>query len=196
MRSPCDRVKPKDVIGKKALRTRILRDVEMRALWAATESMGYPYGPLIRLLVLTGQRKSEVSDARWSEFDLQRWLWTIPAERMKADAPHTVPLTAEAVAVLESLPRSERRVPVLDDAGTKRFVPSCAACCARSAPTGPTPRFCCAPTRPELAGGFPLSGLLSSDPIVTTGIISALSGLGNDRRTIQISAQQKRSECD
>jgi integrase len=105
MRSPCDRVKPKDVIGKKALRTRILRDVEMRALWAATESMGYPYGPLIRLLVLTGQRKSEVSDARWSEFDLQRWLWTIPAERMKADAPHTVPLTAEAVAVLESLPR-------------------------------------------------------------------------------------------
>jgi integrase len=104
-RSPCDRMKPKDVIGKKALRTRILRDAEMRALWAATESMGYPYGPLIRLLVLTGQRKSEVSDARWSEFDLQRALWTIPAERMKADAPHTVPLTAEAVAVLESLPR-------------------------------------------------------------------------------------------
>ena len=186
MRSPCDRVKPKDVIGKKALRTRILRDAEMRALWAATENMGYPYGPLIRLLTLTGQRKSEVSDARWSEFDFQRWLWTIPAERMKADAPHTVPLTAEAVAVLESLPRSERRVPVLDDAGTKRFVPSCAACCAPTA----------APTRPGLAGGFPLSGLLSSDPIVTTGIISALSGLGNDRRTIQISAQQKRSECD
>ena len=36
--------------------------------------------------------------------------------------------------------------------------------------------------------GFPLTGLLSSDPIVTTGTISALSGLGNDRRQIQISA--------
>ena len=39
-----------------------------------------------------------------------------------------------------------------------------------------------------VAVGFPLSGLLSSDPIVTTGIISALSGLRNDRRTIQITA--------
>jgi S1-C subfamily serine protease len=41
---------------------------------------------------------------------------------------------------------------------------------------------------PIVAVGFPLSGLLSSDPIVTTGIISALSGLRNDRRTIQITA--------
>jgi S1-C subfamily serine protease len=39
-----------------------------------------------------------------------------------------------------------------------------------------------------VAVGFPLSGLLSSDPIVTTGVISALSGLRNDRRTIQITA--------
>jgi S1-C subfamily serine protease len=39
-----------------------------------------------------------------------------------------------------------------------------------------------------VAVGFPLSGVLSSDPIVTTGIISALSGLRNDRRTIQITA--------
>jgi S1-C subfamily serine protease len=41
---------------------------------------------------------------------------------------------------------------------------------------------------PVVAVGFPLRGLLSSDPIVTTGIISALSGLENDRRTIQITA--------
>jgi S1-C subfamily serine protease len=41
---------------------------------------------------------------------------------------------------------------------------------------------------PVVAVGFPLHGLLSSDPIVTTGIISALSGLGNDRGTIQITA--------
>jgi hypothetical protein len=41
---------------------------------------------------------------------------------------------------------------------------------------------------PVVSVGFPLSGLLSSDPIVTTGIISALSGLRNDRRTIQITA--------
>jgi integrase len=106
-RSPCDRMKPADVIGRKALRTRILSDDELRALWVATGTMGYPFGPLLRLLAVTGQRKSEVAEASWPEFDFERKLWTIPAERMKSDAPHAVPLTAEAIAILESLPRFE-----------------------------------------------------------------------------------------
>ena len=104
-RSPCDRMKPADVIGKKALRTRVLKDAELRALWAAAGNLDYPFGPLVRLLALTGQRKSEVAEAEWSEFDLERKLWTIPAERMKADAPHVVPLTAEAIEILKGLPR-------------------------------------------------------------------------------------------
>jgi integrase len=107
-RSPCDRMKPKDVIGAKAVRTRVLTDAELRALWRTTESMGYPYGPLFRMLALTGQRKSEVAEARWSEFDLDRKLWTIPAERMKADAPHVVPLTDNVIALLQSLPRFKK----------------------------------------------------------------------------------------
>jgi integrase len=104
-RSPCDRLKATAVIGKKLARKRILNDDEMRALWSATDAIGYPFGPIFRLLLLTGQRKSEVSDARWSEFDLKGKLWTIPAERMKADAAHVVPLTAEAIEVLSALPR-------------------------------------------------------------------------------------------
>jgi integrase len=108
-RSPCDRMKPKVVIGKKALRTRVLTDPEMRALWNAADQLGYPYGPLFRLLMLTGQRKSEVAEARWTEFDLDRKLWVIPAERMKADAPHVVPLTDDAIAVLKALPRFTTR---------------------------------------------------------------------------------------
>ena len=107
-RSPCDRMKPKEVIGKKALRTRVLNDPELRALWRATEAMPYPYGPLFKLLLLTGQRKSEVAEARWSEFDLVKKQWVIPAERMKADAAHVVPLTDEVMAILKSLPRFER----------------------------------------------------------------------------------------
>jgi len=103
--SPCDRMKPKDVIGPKSARTRVLTDDEWRAFWEASEGLGYPYGPLFRLLALTGQRKSEVADAQWSEFDLGKKLWTIPAERMKADAVHVVPLTAEVIEILESLPR-------------------------------------------------------------------------------------------
>jgi integrase len=104
-RSPCDRLKPGAVIGKKLARKRTLNDDEIRALWSASVKLGYPFGPMYQLLLLTIQRKSEVSDARWSEFDLQKKLWTIPAERMKADAPHVVPLADDAIAALSALPR-------------------------------------------------------------------------------------------
>jgi integrase len=103
--SPCDRLKPKDIIGERRARTRILSDAELQAAWQAAESLGYPYGPLFRLLMVTGQRKSEVAEAQWSEFDLAKKIWTIPAERMKADAAHVVPLSDDAIKILESLPR-------------------------------------------------------------------------------------------
>jgi integrase len=103
--SPCDRLKPKQVIGKKKARQRVLSDAEIKVLWSSAETMGYPYGPLIKLLLVTGQRLNEVGRAKWSEFDLDKKLWTIPAERMKADAAHTVPLSDEALNVLQELPR-------------------------------------------------------------------------------------------
>jgi integrase len=106
--SPCDRLKPKAIIGKKLARKRVLDSDELRAFWRATARLGYPYGPLFRMLALTGQRKSEVAEARWSEFDLARKLWVIPAERMKADAAHIVPLTDDVIAILKSLPRFKR----------------------------------------------------------------------------------------
>jgi integrase len=106
--SPCDRLRPKDVIGRgKTTRSRVLNDAELRALWNATEQdlMAYPFAPMYRLLLVTGQRKSEVAEAKWGEFDLDTGLWTIPAERMKAGAPHLVPLNDIALEVLQSLPR-------------------------------------------------------------------------------------------
>jgi integrase len=107
-RSPCDRLRPAAVIGKKLARQRVLNNDELRAFWRATGKIGYPYGPLLRILAFTGQRKSEVAEARWSEIDLERKVWTIPAERMKADAPHVVPLTDDVVAIMESLPRFKK----------------------------------------------------------------------------------------
>jgi len=104
-RSPCDRMKPSDVIGKKAIRTRVLNDDELRALWAGTETLAYPFGAFVRLLLLTGQRKSEVAGARWTEFDLTEGLWTIPASRMKSDAAQIVPLSDAALRELETLPK-------------------------------------------------------------------------------------------
>jgi integrase len=103
--SPCDRLKPKRVIGKKEARQRILSDKEISALWSSADAMGYPYGPVIKLLLLTGQRLNEVARATWSEFDLDRRMWTIPGQRMKAGAAHTVPLSDAALEVLRELPR-------------------------------------------------------------------------------------------
>jgi integrase len=104
--SPCDRLKPKDLIGPKPVGQRVLTDDELRALWRATTSLGYPFGPLYRLLLVTGQRKSEVAYARWREVDTGNAVWTIPPERFKSNATHMVPLSPMALAIINALPRS------------------------------------------------------------------------------------------
>src|SRR6185312_5922916 len=96
-RSPCDRLAPKDLIGAKPVRERVLTDDEIRALWRATEELAYPFGDFTRMLLISGQRLREVANARRSEFDMDENLWTIPADRMKGDRAHEVPLSALAV---------------------------------------------------------------------------------------------------
>ena len=59
------------------------------------------------LLGMHGHGIAEVAEARWSEFDLTKKLWTIPADRMKAAADHVVPLSNDALHILKSLPRFE-----------------------------------------------------------------------------------------
>jgi integrase len=103
--SPCDRVKPAAIIGPKVPRQRVLGDQELASLWRANEALGYPFGPLYKLLLLTGARKSEVAEARWREFDLQKRVWRVPPERFKSNATHLVQLSNQAVAILEALPR-------------------------------------------------------------------------------------------
>ena len=98
--SPCDRIRPKVAIGERKPRQRVLDDAEVRALWRATEKMGYPFGPLYRLLLLTGCRKSEIAEARQSELDTEKRLLVIPPERFKSDAQHLVPLANAAWSIL------------------------------------------------------------------------------------------------
>jgi integrase len=57
----------------------------------------------LRLIILTMVRTIELRGARWEEFDFKRNFWSIPAERMKMRAPHLVPLSRQALAVLEEL---------------------------------------------------------------------------------------------
>ena len=103
--SPVERLKPKDLIGKREARERTLSEEELRAVWVAAGEMGYPYGPLFRLLILNGQREREVANMQSPEIDFSKRLWTIPSERMKGRRAHEVPLTPVALGLLEGLPR-------------------------------------------------------------------------------------------
>jgi integrase len=101
--SPADRIKPTKLIGEKAIRTRVLDDTEMRALWKACDEIGYPYGPLVKMLMLTGARLNEVAGAKWGEFNGAGW--TIPAARHKSEQLHRLPITDDLAALLATLPR-------------------------------------------------------------------------------------------
>jgi len=63
----------------------------------------------MRLLAYTFVRTSELIEAEWAEFDLDAARWSIPAERMKMDDPHIVPLSSQATAVLRELKRMTGR---------------------------------------------------------------------------------------
>lgn len=88
----------------KVVRTRVLSDDEVRAIWISSEFEGR-WSLWIKLLILTGCRNMEVRGASWSEFDLEAKTWTIPAERSKNSRPHTVFLTDPMLALLEEVPR-------------------------------------------------------------------------------------------
>lgn len=103
--SPAAQIRPGDLLGKVVPRARVLTDEELKRLWKTAEIQRYPWGSIYLLLILTGCRLNEVVDARWSEFDLRRGVWTIPAGRMKGKLAHAVPITSMMSRVLARLPR-------------------------------------------------------------------------------------------
>ncbi|MCJ2019436.1 integrase arm-type DNA-binding domain-containing protein [Methylobacterium sp. E-065] len=100
--NPCVRVKAP---AAETSRDRVLDDDELRLLWRGCEVIGWPFGPFVQLLLLTGQRRDEVAKMRRSELRNGGTLWTIPAERAKNGQLHDVPLSAAAKIVLGVLPR-------------------------------------------------------------------------------------------
>jgi integrase len=105
--SPC--VGLKRPAGKETPRDRVLSDDELRQVWQATEKLGLPFGPWVQLLILTGQRRNEVAHMQWGEVDIDKRLWTLPRERVKNNRRHEVPLSPQAIAILERLPRISDR---------------------------------------------------------------------------------------
>jgi integrase len=87
--------------SRERARTRILTDDEIRALWNATDALT-PFNALMRVLLLTGARRSEVSEMKRGE--LNGDLWTLPAARNKVKADLERPLSAAGMAELARLP--------------------------------------------------------------------------------------------
>jgi integrase len=81
-------------------RDRVLSKDELRAVWNATDALGAPFKHVVKLLILTLQRRQEVAGMRWSELSEDRSVWTIPAERAKNGKAHIVHLSSPAQAVL------------------------------------------------------------------------------------------------
>jgi len=86
-------------------RDRVLDDTELRKIWLAAGELGQPYAGIVRLLILTGQRRNEIAGLRWSEIDLEGRVLHLPAARTKNAKPHDVPLSAAALAIVAGLPR-------------------------------------------------------------------------------------------
>jgi integrase len=100
--SPCAKI---STPAKEASRDRVLNDGELAAVWKAADQVGYPYGDAVKFLILTGQRRSEVTDLEWREIDLNAATWTLPADRAKNKREHVTPLSETAIDLLRSLPR-------------------------------------------------------------------------------------------
>jgi integrase len=101
-------------IGK---RERVLNDAEIVEIWRAAGEATAPYGAIIRLLILTGQRRGEVAGLTWSEISEDLTTWTLPAERTKNGVAHSVPLSPSARDLVRAFLPDEAKVAkrALDD---------------------------------------------------------------------------------
>jgi integrase len=98
--------------GEEHSRTRALSDDEIRAFWSKLDACDIrePTRLALKLLLVTGQRRGELTAAAWSHFDLEKKLWTIPVELQKTShartvvqGPHVVPLSPLALDLLGQL---------------------------------------------------------------------------------------------
>lgn len=90
---------------KERPRDRVLSDDELRWLLWAAEVVEWPFGPLVKMLLLTAQRRDEVARMEWSEVNFEKRNWTQPREKTKNDQAHNVQLSTPAIDALNSIRR-------------------------------------------------------------------------------------------
>jgi integrase len=96
---------PRSAPAPEQARDRVLSDEEIQLVWRAFDQIGWPFGPIGKLLLLTGARRDEIGEGSWSELDLDARTWTIPAARTKNEEAHEMPLSDTALDILKGLPR-------------------------------------------------------------------------------------------
>jgi integrase len=100
-RSPCEGL---TAPSQETRRDRVLNDDEIRLAWRAFEVAGWPFGPIGQLLLLTGARRDEVAGMMWNEIDLDARVWSLPKARTKNKRDHQIPLSDDAMRIIEGLP--------------------------------------------------------------------------------------------
>jgi integrase len=103
---PAGRVRP---LSSLTSRERVLNSDELRTLWLALNDLSGLFGPLLKVLLLSGQRRSEVAGLRWEEVEglgTREAVWKLPRARTKNGQSHLVPLTPVVQALLIELPRT------------------------------------------------------------------------------------------
>jgi integrase len=91
--------------NKRGKRTRVLLERELVLIWNAAGVVGGKHGALVRLLILTAQRRGEIGGLLWSELDFEAKQANIQARRMKSRRPHSWPLSASVLEILAEQPR-------------------------------------------------------------------------------------------
>ena len=99
-------------------RERVLTLEEVGAIWRAADTLNPLYRDVVQLMILTGQRRTEVAGMRWGEIQLGAALWVLPAKaagRSKSKREHSVPLAPHALAILQVRHAAFRHEPAATD---------------------------------------------------------------------------------
>jgi integrase len=89
---------------KSKARHRVLSDQELRSVWRAADDAAYPFGAVVKLLILTGQRRGEIAALRWEWINRDKRTITFPALATKNGREHTIPYGEHVARVLDTLP--------------------------------------------------------------------------------------------
>jgi integrase len=91
--------------AKATKRDRVLSEVELAKIYTAAEAWGFPFGHIVLLLIVTGQRRGEIASLKWDYIDFANLSVTLPATTTKNKIEHTFPITEQTARLIHSLPK-------------------------------------------------------------------------------------------